>query len=196
MIEPLALSFDRPGFLRYVVQIVAPKMGTWRPRGFVLHNTSAPTLAQFYRGPHGEIDGPQRVRNTWVSYQQQGWSGGPHLVVTDREILLGNPLWLRGTHSPSWNATFWGCELAGDYSRETMPDALRDNAVSAIAALYAMLGQPVNAEIFKFHGEDPRTTHKGCPGKNVGPKADWIKRIASAMADQHPGDHAHAPLVA
>jgi hypothetical protein len=191
-VQPIAKSFDQASFSQYIESEVATKMGVWRPRGMVLHNTYLPTLANFYKGGHGVISGTQRVKNMWTSYEQQGWPGGPHLVVTDREIIAANPLWMKGTHSPSYNAAYWGCELAGDFSTEKMPDALRDNAVHAIAALYAMIGQVPNNDTFHFHGEDPRTTHRGCPGKNVGTKADWIKMIADAMASLHPGGHAHA----
>ena len=190
-IPPLAVGYDKAGFQAYVENTVAKKMGAWRPRGVVLHNTDAPTLAQFYKAGSKPLSGPQRVKNMWVSYERQGWSGGPHLVITDREILLGNPLWLKGVHSPSWNATFWGVELAGNYSVEKFPDALDDLATHALACLYAMIGREPNNDTFKFHREDPRTTHKTCPGKNVGTKAQWVKDIAARMAALHPGGHTH-----
>ena len=185
---PLAIGMTRDQFTAYVESEVARKMKVWRPRGCVLHNTDAPTLAQFYKNKDKPLSGPQRVKNMWVSYQNAGWSGGPHLVITDREILLGNPLWLKGVHSPSYNATFWGIELAGSYEREAFPDAVRDNAVHAIAVLYAMLGHEPTADTFRFHKEDPRTTHRTCPGKNVGTKASWLTMIADRMHALHPGD--------
>lgn len=186
-IKPIAKGMSAQEFKTYVDGDVTARMGAWRPRGVVLHNTAAPTLAQFYKNKDKPLSGEQRVKNMWVSYERAGWAGGPHLVVTDREILLGNPLWLRGTHSPSWNATFWGLEMAGDFDKEALPPALRDNAVQAMAALYAMLGHEPDNNTFHFHKEDPRTTHKGCPGKNAGVKANWIEWIQEAMAKQHPG---------
>lgn len=185
---PLAKSYSKAAFEAYVEKDVEPQMKVWRPRGFVLHNTAAPTLAQFYLNKGKPLAGDQRIRNMWVSYQNQKWSGGPHLVVTDREILTGNPLWMKGTHSPSWNSTFWGLEMAGDFSVEKMPPALQDLAVHAMAVCYAMIGQAPTNDTFHFHGEDPKTTHKGCPGKNAGKKADWIKAITARMAELHPGD--------
>lgn len=191
-LSPLAKAYDKAGFQRYVETDVAKRMGAWRPRGVVLHNTDAPTLANFYKAGGKPLAGPQRVKNMWVSYERQGWSGGPHLVITDREILTGNPLWLKGTHSPSWNSTFWGVELAGNFAVEKFPDALDDLATHAIACLYAMIGAVPSDDTMKFHKEDPRTTHKTCPGKNVGTKASWIKDVAARMADLHPGGHAKA----
>ena len=189
-IPPLAQSFDKAGFQAYVENVVAKKL-TWRPSMIVLHNTASPTFAQFYKNGSKSISGPQRVKNMWVSYERQGWSGGPHLVITDREILLGNPLWLRGVHSPSWNAVSWGIEMAGNYQVETFPPALDDLATHAIACLFSVLGKMPTNDTFKFHREDPRTTHRTCPGKNVGTKAQWIKDVGARMAALHPGSHVH-----
>lgn len=210
-IAPLAKSYTADAFTTYVAKEVEPKMGVWRPRGFVLHNTGLmtpkgeplpakggkSTSEWFYLYKGKPLAGLQRVKNMWVSYQDQGWAGGPHLVVTDREIFTGNPLWLRGTHSPSWNAMFWGLEMAGDFDVEAFPPALRDLAVHAMATLYAMLGAAPTNDTFHLHKEDPATTHKHCPGKNAGVKADWIKAITAHMATLHPGgclcgDHAKA----
>lgn len=190
-VAPIAKGMGRDEFSAYVKGTLSKKMGVWRPAGMCLHNTAAPTLAQFYVDSyHGNkpMSGEQRVKNSWQRYIQAGWAGGPHLIVTDREILLANPLWMPGTHSPSFNATFWGCELGGDYDKEKMPEELRLNAVHAIAELYAMLGHVPSDSSFKFHKEDLRSTHRGCPGKNVGSKQSWIDAIADHMASETPGD--------
>lgn len=188
MNEPLAIAMSAEDFEHYCAVTLPKKMSVWRPRGAVLHNTDAPTLAQFYKGPHGAISGPQRVKNMWESYRHQGWSGGPHLVITDREIILANALWLKGVHSPSYNATFWGIEMAGSYeTKEQFSTLVRDNTVRALAALYAMLGHEPDNSTFHFHKEDTRTTHRTCPGKNVGSKPAWIKMIHDQMAKLHPG---------
>jgi hypothetical protein len=81
----------------------------------------------------------------------------------------------------------WGLEMFGDYDVDefmTGPGAeVRDNAVHAIAVLYATLGRA--PETLRLHKEDTATTHKHCPGKHVD-KQDMIARIAQAMSDLHP----------
>jgi hypothetical protein len=80
--------------------------------------------------------------------------------------------------------------MFGDYDVDefmTGPGAeVRDNAVHAIAVLYATLGRA--PETLRMHHEDPATTHRHCPGKHVD-KQDMITRIAKAMSDLHPGSH-------
>jgi hypothetical protein len=66
---------------------------------------------------------------------------------------------------------------------------IRDNAEYAIACLFGMIGHEPDQQTFRFHGEDPRTTHKGCPGKNVGSKQGWIMDVESRMAELYPGSH-------
>jgi hypothetical protein len=95
----------------------------------------------------------------------------------------------RGPYS-RWNAISWGLECFGNYDVDefmTGPGAeVRDNAVHAIAVLYATLGRA--PETLRLHKEDAGTTHKHCPGKHVD-KQDMIARIAKAMSDLHPGSH-------
>lgn len=192
-IAPLKLGFTKPDFAAYVQDVVSHKMGAWRPRGVVLHNTAMPSLKMV----EGYINSKrwtfeQLIDNWWVRYIKSGWYSGPHLFIMPDKVWVATPLWVRGTHSPSYNATMWGIELVGDFSTEALPSALRDNAVHAMACLFGMLGQEPTATNFRFHGEDPRTTHKGCPGKNVHPKADWDKAIEAKMAELFPGgDYIH-----
>jgi hypothetical protein len=137
------------------------------------------------------MTGAQRVKNTWESYRKQGWSGGPHLFCTDREVILGNPLWISGTHSPSWNQTFWGLEMPGDYDKEPFPDGLRDMVSFVLATLYAALGHEPTADTFHLHKEDVATLHKRCPGKNVGTKAEWLVMIHDQMKALNPHGCVH-----
>jgi hypothetical protein len=198
-IAPLAKSYTRETFTSYLEGEVTTRLTqtVWRPRGVVLHNTGkigGPGKSSsenfYYDTAHQRpLDGAQRVRNMWQSYVNQGWQGGPHLILTDREIWTGNPLWLKGTHSPSWNATFWGMEMAGDFDIEPFPPALRALATHALAALYSLLGHEPSASTFHLHKEDPATMHKRCPGKNAGLKDQWIADIATAMRASHPGTH-------
>lgn len=151
----------------------------WRPVGIVLHNTAAPTLAQWVEsGPRHRA----RIRNLADYYKNLGWSGGPHWFVSRNFINeFSNPL-RRGTHSPSFNASYFGIEMVGDYSREpfnTGDGALvRDNAVYLMALLCDKFGWSP-AKAIKFHKEDPRTDHD-CPGKYVN-KRDIIARVEAAM---------------
>jgi hypothetical protein len=203
-IQPLAEAYTAEGFNAYLASRVTRElaMRAWRPRGVVLHNTG------FLAGPypvstknfyidmaHGDrpLDGAQRVRNMWQSYIRKGWPGGPHLVLTDREIYTANPLWLPGTHSPSWNATFWGLEMAGDYDIEPFSPELRRLAVEAMAGLYSLLGHEPENETFHLHKEDMLSSHRHCPGRHAGLKAQWIADIDAAMAQMHPGDHEPEP---
>lgn len=186
-------TFTKDEFTHYVEEVVAPKL-VWRPQGVVLHNTGSPTLAQFNRGPHGPISDQQRILNSVPDWQKRGFSGAPHLYILPGRIVSANPLWKKGTHSPSWNSTFWGIEMAGDFDREAFPPETKDYALHALACLYAALGKEPSNSSFHFHKEDPATTHKGCPGKNVGTKVQWIADIHSRMSFLHPGGHSDEPV--
>jgi hypothetical protein len=189
-------SFTPLEFEKYLETEVAKTMSAWRPRGVVLHNTDAPTLANWPGiWPKGSkqagqpITVSQRLKNIQHGYEVRGWKSGPHLFVDTKQINVFNPINARGTHSPSFNTTHWGIELVGDYAKEIMPPELRHNAVVAIALLYAMLGHIPSATNFYFHKDDPRTSHKGCPGKNAGPKDAWIKEVREAMASINFDEH-------
>jgi hypothetical protein len=118
---------------------------------------------------------------------QQHWSAGPHLFVADDLIWVFTPLNTPGVHSPSWNAIAWGVEMVGDYDVEPFGPQVRQNAVSAIVSMYSALGK--DPATLHFHKEDPKTTHKNCPGANVS-KSDMIQAIADHMASMNPGEHA------
>jgi len=154
----------------------------WRPQFVVLHNTSAPKLSQWHSTP-----GAQRMQNLVHYYHdEQKWSAGPHLFVADDLIWAFTPLTTSGRHSPSWNMTSWGVEMVGEYESEVFADAVRDNAVAALATLHAVLGR--DPQTLRFHKEDPLTTHKTCPGHNVN-KADIIKRVSDALLARFAGEH-------
>lgn len=89
------------------------------------------------------------------------------------------PLTTSGVHSSSWNGIAWGVEMVGDYEVEPFEAAVRDNTVLALAVLHGHQG--LDAEIIRFHKEDPQTTHRTCPGGNVD-KADLIQRVQERMA--------------
>jgi hypothetical protein len=154
----------------------------WRPQFVVVHNTSEPRLSQWHSTP-----GEQRMKNLEDYYKnQQGWSAGPHLFVADDLIWVFTPLITSGVHSPSWNGISWGVEMVGEYEEEPFNPGVRENTVDALAVLHLWRG--IDPKTLCFHKEDPKTTHKECPGKNVD-KADLIQRVQDRMAGTDQGEH-------
>lgn len=186
-------GWTKEGFRKYVEEVVTSKMSAWRPQGVVLHATYQPSLKDWDEDKTvRKITESQRIANMVPQWKRSGFKASPHLFIDREEIWTATPLWKRGTHSPSYNASYWGVELVGNYADkpgEKLPDSIKDNAVFAIACLYLMLGrEPTNVN-FRFHGEDPRTTHKRCPGHAVGLKSDWDKLIEEKMIELSPGEH-------
>ena len=174
-------------FIDYVQQT---QFHSWRPRFIVLHSTGAPTLAQYkgYANRPVPITDEQWLLNLQGYYRdQQKWSAGPHLFITPTHILAFTPLNVPGVHSPSWNGVSWGIEMVGDYQVEPFDAGVKENAINAMAVLHAKLG--LDPAGLRYHCEDPLTTHKECPGKNVGPKADMISAIEASLAKLGEGEH-------
>jgi lysozyme family protein len=183
-------GFTPEQFRTYLQTEVAPQMTVWRPCGVVIHNTGAMKWPGVANGK--TITPEQRLENMSVDWVRRKFNGGPHLVVSpDGMIWAVWPLWKQGTHSPSFNATYWGIEIVGDFNIETPPEKQRAAALSASADMLSMLGRVPNDDTVKFHKEDPRTTHKVCPGKNLGAKAAWIKDTSAMMAKANPGELRH-----
>lgn len=159
-------------FERYVKSIT---MHEWRPDGCVLHNTGVPRFRDWHSVP-----GPTRMTGLERYYRDvQGWSAGPHAFVADDFVWLFTPLWLPGVHSPSWNRTKWGIEMVGDWDSEPLNARVYDNATSVIAILNRFLNQ--DPAQLRYHKEDPKTTHYGCPGKATPPKARTIEIISAKI---------------
>lgn len=158
------------------------QLTSWSPQFVVLHNTYIPKLADWHKVP-----GERRMQNLQAYYRDtQGWSAGPHLFVADDLIWVFTPLDTPGVHSPSWNAISYGVELVGDYSTEPFSPGVQANAASALAALHALAG--ISPDTLKLHREDPKTTHKDCPGRNV-LKDNMIDYITVALGESYPGEH-------
>lgn len=173
-------SFTVPEFREYVSQL---NFNTWKPSFMVLHNTAAPTLAQWKAYP-----AKQRILNLENYYKNQmKWNSGPHLFIADDFIWVFTPLTTSGTHTPSWNGLSIGVELVGDYSRED-PDngdgfKAKMNTVAAFAILHSHLG--INPDTIKLHKEDKRTTHD-CPGNKI-KKEEFIELVRQYMSEG--GEH-------
>jgi len=184
------------GFSAYVDTV---NVALWRPRFVVVHNTSEPDLRTYagWQTRNPPITDEQWARNLEVFYRdQQHWSAGPHLFVTPRSIIAFTPLNVPGVHSPSWNSVSWGVEAVGEFESEPFDGSVRDNLVGALGVLHARAGLQLvpyerGVRGLHFHKEDPKTTHKTCPGKHID-KADLIARVQAFIDQSYPGDHAAA----
>ena len=147
----------------------------WRPQFIVLHNTATPRLDQWHN-----VSGAARMQNLQTYYRDtMKWSAGPHLFIDDSIIWTFTPLTSPGVHSPSWNRESWGVEMVGDYDHETFGRAVRWNTLRALSSL-CRLGTMDPAGAIRLHKEDPLTTHKHCPGKNVD-KTDIIAGVQTLI---------------
>lgn len=187
-------QFQQEAFRQYIETLSWPR---WRPSMIVLHNTAAPSLAQWHETSDqdrqaGRIPGTTRINSLERYFRdEKKWSGCPHLFIPDDRIWEMNPLTAPGVHSPSWNTVSIGIEMVADFDRED-DDAgtgllVRRNAVFATAVLCSTLGlDPTRA--VKLHREDPQTTH-ACPGKDFADdRTDVIGEILALMDG---GDHEH-----
>jgi lysozyme len=193
--EIIKLGLTPKEFDDYVDDVAAKKM-RWAPRGVVLHNTWNPTLAKWPGIVKGkQISVEQRLENTKAGYVNRGWRAGPHLFIDRDKIWLFTPLWDKGLHSPSWNSTHFGVELVGNFEVEQIPDTMKTMAISAIKSLYRLVGKTPTDDNFHFHKEDPKTTHKTCPGPNVGSKESWLDYVRGEATFVSKGATAEKPLV-
>lgn len=172
------VAYDRDGFVARMNSL--NWTGSFKPIGIILHNTAAPTLAQWAESGKRH---DERIQNLKSYYQNDlSWSAGPHWFVSRHYINeFMNPT-TRGTHSPSFNMTHFGVEMVGDYDREEFNSGdgalVRDNAIFIMAYLCRRFGWDPG-KVIKLHKEDPKTTH-ACPGKKV-IKSDIIERVRRAM---------------
>lgn len=160
----VARSFTPTTFRTYVEAL---SLAAWKPSFTVLHNTGSPTLAQ-----RSEGFTLQNICDLEHFYRdEQHWSAGPHLFIDDRQIWAFTPLTHPGVHSPSWNAVSWGVEMLGDYDKDDFNTGRGANvkrmAAQALAVLAEHGGFPIDDAHLRFHHEDPKTTHKHCPGVTV-----------------------------
>ena len=173
-------SFTPETFATYVGKLT---FSLWRPQFVVVHNTGDPTLYKWKT-----LSGDRWMKGLERYYRDdQHWSAGPHLFVADDLIWVFTALDTPGVHSPSWNGVAWGVEIVGDYDHEPFSAASSSNALSALTTLHAAIG--LDPGTLKFHKEDPKTTHKNCPGVNV-KKAALVKELRGRLVLESAGEHA------
>lgn len=180
-------GLDLPGLKEHIKGL---KFTDWRPSGMALHNTGAPSIAQWVAE-----SGPQRMVNLTRYYQvEQKWSAGPHAFVDDDKETpwwMFTPLNKRGVHSPSFNGTRLGIEMVGNYTGARGGDVITSgrgrviyrNTVALFALIHAKMGW--DPDSIKLHKEDPATTHD-CPGSNI-KKPDFIAAVKDYMGSG--GEH-------
>lgn len=150
------------------------KVMAWHPTFVVLHNTDVPNLSQ---RPQGFT--AQHMQNLVTYYRDQcHWHAGPHFFVDDNGIWAFTPLNYAGDHSPSWNQSAIGVEMLGDYDHDSFTvgrgEDVHINAINLLAQLCVKF--KMNPADIKLHKEDPKTTHKNCPGQHVD-KATVIQEV-------------------
>lgn len=179
----ICAEFTAEEFEVYCKQTLPILMKDWHPEGIVLHNTGPMAWPRLDPNTHQPLTTRQYVENMSVTWVANGFKGGPHLLITPKPSIVAMwPLWEAGTHSPSFNASYWGIETMGDFDLQPLPTAMRACLVRAARALFGVIGRAADDHRLKYHNEDPRTTHKHCPGKNFGPKSKWIEE-ANASND-------------
>lgn len=189
--EIVGQSFSPNAFAEYVAGL---QFGLWRPKFIVVHNTSAPDLKtwQGWQARKPKLTDEMWAQNLVRYYRdEQHWSGGPHLFVTPGGILAFTPLTGPGVHSPAWNSISWGVETVGEFETEPFDGAIRVNLISALATLHIAAGlSPIPYEQghhgLHFHKEDPKTTHKSCPGRNM-VKGRLVADVVAEIQRRHPG---------
>lgn len=172
-----------------------PLNSSFKPKFPVLHNTSAPDQALFATWvKRGSPTPEQWLRNLASYYAGKGWQSMPHaFIMPDGRIGLGAPFSVKGTHSPSWNSFSIGVEMVGEFERETFAGTPTERAAIALFGelckhygwqpdLYARGVRGIH-----FHKEDPGTTHRTCPGRNVD-KPRFVQRVLAYMGDSAAAD--------
>ena len=185
--------YDATGFLAHVAALdfsaweTDPHARSKRPLFIVLHNTSAPTLAQWVEmGPAHDA----RLHNLQNYYEGMGWHAGPHYFVSRAHINGFSDPVRPGVHASCFNGVSIGIEMAGEYNVEAFDSGdgaqVRDMAVLALAALHNKLGLeplPFSHGVCGLHfHRDCVQDHHDCPGSNVH-RDDVIARVQAKMAE-------------
>lgn len=163
-----------------------------RPDFVVVHNTWSPTL-KVYRTFRVHTSFEQWLQNLASYYRNPAkgkgaWPSGPHWFVAPDGVGAFTPMTVAGTHAPSWNQRSIGVETVGNFDVEPFEDPTKENLIDLLAAIHLHFQLP--ASTMRFHKEDPKTTHKDCPGKNV-VKADLVAAVEARMHDTGGGGISH-----
>jgi N-acetylmuramoyl-L-alanine amidase-like protein len=174
-----------------LARVAVQDLGTWC-KFVTLHNTSAPSLAQW---AHNRLrySPSELMQNMEGSWRALHWHTGPHYCVVpeaDTPIFeLSDPS-APGVHASCFNSVSIGIEMVGEYNVEDFNggpgQVVRDNAVLLLAALHNKLGlAPVpfayDVRGLHFHRDCVRD-HHDCPGTNV-VRADVVARVQAKMAE-------------
>ena len=163
---------------------------SFQPKFPTLHNSSVPDIALYNSWmARGNPTPEQWLRNLASYYSGLGWNSMPHaFVLPDGRIGLGAPFNVKGTHSPSWNSISIGVECVGEFEHEIWAGTKTElAAVALFGELCKHYGwQPDiyarGVRGIHLHREDPATTHKSCPGRNVD-KSRFVQRVLAYMGD-------------
>lgn len=164
--------------------------GSFQPKYGCLHNTSVPDQATYRKWvAAGRPTMEQWLRNLASYYAGMGWKSMPHaFVLPDGRIGLGAPFNVKGTHTPSWNGFSIGVETLGEFEREAWVNTPVERATVALfGELCLRLNWQPDQYIrgvrgIHFHKEDPGTTHRSCPGRNVD-KVTFVQKVLAYMGD-------------
>lgn len=149
-------------------------------KGFVLHHTWTPTIAQ-WRG----LTSVEGARDYYINSvpnadgNKGGWPSGPHLFICGDSanplyngIFQLTPLNIPGTHAGAkCNPTTWACEVVGRYDNTFWSSATAELVYGVITALYG------------WADRDPETitghrfclNNKTCPGNQVAARLSTIR---------------------
>jgi hypothetical protein len=180
--KPMTIEqFDQ--YVQGIYQQIGKSKFAWA-QFCVVHNTAIPRFAPWtdengkrQSGWH-DVPGAVRMHALEAYYRDdQKWSAGPHAFIADDFIWPFTPLWLPGVHAPSWNSKAWGIEFVGDYNKEPLNSGVWKNAIGCLTTLHRAAG--FSPSTIRLHREDPKTTHKGCPGSLI--SKDLIIRSVQQM---------------
>ena len=196
--EVKAQHFSAAEFFQYVETL---KWGKgWRPDFIVVHNSAAPSLAQWLNSGHAPSE---RMENLKSYYRDElHWHSGPHLFIAPDGIWMLCDLEADGVHASCFNRRSIGIEMVGDFNSEPFDSGpglqVQELTIAAMASLHHVLGiSPEPYELgergLHFHRECKRDQHFDCPGKNVD-KPSMVAKLSAAIAAL--GDHGqHSPEV-
>lgn len=139
----------------------------------VIHNTGAPTLAQWMDAGVTEV---QRLLNLEHYYEvTEHWHSGPHGFISPTHICGFADPTRPGVHASCFNSVSLGFEMVGDFSTEAFESGagseVRDNAIFALAVWHRKLGLRPDGYSYGIRGVHPHKAcmkdHHDCPGRSV-----------------------------